>query len=1020
MMRYIFFLFFLFTQIQLWAQTSLKGIVNNYAKVTTIDTCTNKITLQNASAFAKNERVLMIQMKGAEINVANSAAFGNIFNYRGVGNYEVNTIDSVYGNTIVFKYKIINFYNTSFVTQLVSLPKYASALVIDTLKALKWDGNIGGIIALEADNLELNAPIDASGAGYRGGKALLSADLTNNCGWLFQVSDYFLPKNNWRGSEKGEGIADYVVNREWGRGAQATGGGGGNDHNAGGGGGANVAKGGNGGRNNDNDTFTCQGPNPGIGGKAIPLLNALNHLFLGGGGGAGHGNNGLATSGGAGGGIVFLIGKKLNANNHKILANGGDVATTLGDGSGGGGAGGTIVLDFEDISGALNVEAKGGKGGMIDNKGAQRCFGPGGGGAGGRVIYTSPLIVTGNFDGGTNGISTNGSCQNSPNSAEKGNDGYDELFPYLNIAKEPFLAAAITQQPMNDTVCIGSMATLKMKAKGVGLDYQWQVSNNGAAFSNLNNNAIYNGVQTPDLKILDIQKNIQNNEYQCVVTNECGEKLLTQKVKLYIDSLPKADFQIAINANQIICTNKSTGGDSYDWDFGDGTNSTFQNPTHLFTNDGKFTVELAVTNRCGVKFYSQVIEIVTPPKAGFKADSTIGCAPLTVVFNNTSSENVTVYKWTFAGGSPATSMDKNPSVTYLKSGVYGVTLEVANTKFSDKLVQNSFAIISEKPTSDFTFSAGLNANIIFKNTSSSNTQTYRWDFGNGIYSVNKDAIFDFVKDSTYKVTLTATNGCGSVQIVKDIKVETRPKAAFSANVLKGCVPFSVNFKSNASANTTQWIWRFPGAEKDTSSLQNPVVKYTKSGTYDVSLVVKNASGKDSIAQKGFIVVEDKPTANFDAKIDRLDVVFQNKSTNYKTLKWDFNDKGKVATEENPTHVFAQSGLYKVTLTATNACGTAQITKEFALTSRLDCAEITANIVPNPISEAAVLKFNAGRNAKMPFILSTIDGRVLKRGELEEDLLEFQFDFEGYAAGIYILYLKCDERVMTQRILKITY
>ncbi len=1001
-----------------FSQTLLSGVINIYTKVTTIDTCRNLLVVQNASAYKKGERVLLIQMKGASIAEGNTAAFGNVFAYRGAGNYEVNVIDSIFANNIILKNKFINNYNTAYYVQLLNVPKYSDATVIDTLRAQKWNGATGGILALEADKLTLNAPIDASAKGFRGGRAQTGNDATNTCSWLFSVADYFLPKNNWRGAEKGEGIADYIAGKEWGRGALATGGGGGNDHNTGGGGGANISKGGLGGKNDEKSTFSCQGPNAGLGGKGVGVLDATNHYFLGSGGGAGHGNNGQATDGGTGGGMIFLFGKNMISNNNFIKANGENVKNNNGDGGGGGGAGGTIILDFEEIQGSVKVEVKGGKGGTIDNKGEKRCFGPGGGGAGGRIVYTSPLVVTGDFSGGGNGLSTNGLCQDAANGAEKGEAGFDELFPYINIAKDLFETPLIALQPKNDTVCIGSNVTLKTLTKAQGFDYQWQVSANGANFSNINASAKYQGQNTEDLTILNVDKTTQNNQYQCVITNDCGIKLVTNKVQIYLDSVPKIDFSITLVGTQIICTNKSTGGTSYAWDFGDGDGSNFKNPTHLYTNDGDFTVELAVTNRCGTVFLSQLITIVTRPLAAFDADTKIGCAPLTVNFENKSSPNVKDYKWTFAGASLKTSTDKNPSVTYLKSGIYGVTLEVANSKFRDTARFSTFITLTEKPTADFSFTAAQDAKINFKNLTSNNATSYRWEFGDATFSIDKDPSHDFVKDGDYTVTLTVTNACGEAKIIKTVKVETFPRAAFSINANKGCVPFTAKMTNSSSANASQYIWRFPGAEKDTSSQRNPSVTYTKSGTYDIFLTVKNSKGKDSIAKKAILILEDKPIVNFDVTTNLLQADFVNKSQNYTALKWNFGESNNSSILEKPSFTYSKNGKFKVTLAATNTCGTAQLTKEIEVINKLDCDDITLELSPNPSDGYTILKFNAGRYAKMPYILCAADGRVVQRGDLDENKNFFEFDLSNLASGVYVLYLKCEKRVMTQKILKL--
>lgn len=1018
-MRQLLLFFALFLINHAFAQTNISGVVNDYTKVTAIDSCNNTLNVLLPNILSKGNRVLIIQMKGAEINQANAAAFGNLFNLNGAGNYEVNTVDSIYGTTIFFKYKFINNYIIKNSVQLVTIPKYGTAIVTDTLTAKKWDGETGGILILEADYLKLNAPIDVSAKGFRGGSALANEDPTNNCSWLFTVADYALPKNNWRGAEKGEGIAAFIAGKEWGRGAQLTGGGGGNDHNAGGGGGANIVKGGIGGKNNDNGTFSCQGPNPGIGGKGLDIVTSINHFYLGSGGGAGHSNNGLGSNGGNGGGIVFLLGKKIETNNHNVSVNGGNAQMATGDGAGGGGAAGTIIFDMEEIVGTATFEVKGGNGGNVNNQGSSRCFGPGGGGAGGRIIYTAPSIITGKFNGGKSGLSNNGSCNNSSNGAQQGEDGYDELFPYINIAKDIFAPTLIVAQPKNDTICVGSNTFFEVNAKGVGLQYQWQVSDNAITYINIKDNAFYNGSNTSKLSITNVKIEMKDYYYKCIVSDACGKTLQTTFARLVIDTLPLVAFQIDQNVNFITCTNKTKGGSSVTWDFGDGTISNDANPSHLYTNDGKFIVELRVQSDCGESFLQQVITIVTPPKAAFTADTIIGCAPRKIVFTNLSSENVTSYKWIFTGGTPSTSTDKNPIVNYDKAGTYAVKLVVQNTKYADSVTLASYVILSDKPKASFSYSAGANTVINFSNASS-NGNFYRWDFGDGSFSIDKSPSHNYNADGEYSVTMTAQNSCGTDTVISKITVQSQPKAAFTVSTKTGCVPLTVNIQNLSSANTNIWHWKFAGADIDTSSQRNPIVKYSKAGTYDISLVAKNARGSDSIFQKAIIIVNDKPTANFEITQNQLEVMLKNTSTNYNTLKWDFGDGKQILNEEKPKHTYTNSGKYIVSLSATNNCGTTTSSKTIEVSDKLDCDKITIEVGPNPTSDYANITFNASRTSDIAYLLCSVDGRIIHRGTIPSKDSFLEIDFQNLASGVYILYFKCDEKVFTRKILYTIY
>lgn len=68
----------------------------------------------------------------------------------------------------------------------------------------------------------------------------------------------------------------------------------------------------------------------------------------------------------------------------------------------------------------------------------------------------------------------------------------------------------------------------------------------------------------------------------------------------------------------------------------------------------------------------------SPPTAQFSIQSTAFCAPASLQFQDASSGSELQYDWTFPGGTPATSTEKNPVVTYDQPGVYTATLNLSN------------------------------------------------------------------------------------------------------------------------------------------------------------------------------------------------------------------------------------------------------------------------------------------------------------------------------------------------------
>jgi len=443
------FLFLLSIYSSTASAQSISGIVNSYYQVQAVNTLPNSLTLNSVAGLSPGTKVLMIQMKGATIASGNSSTFGDLSSggINNVGNYEFNYICSISGNDVILQYQILNSYTVSEPVQLVSVPVYSSVTVTGALTASPWDPltGTGGVLAIEATNtITLNAPIDVSGLGFLGG-VLVNYPLPYDCSWAVDVTDYFLsipPSDKYHtGGKKGEGIADYILNKEYGMGKLANGGGGGNNTNTGGAGGGNYGNGGAGGSRSNEGFFFCHGTHPGVGGLSLSPYGytiAKNRIFLGGGGGSGHENNGTSLPGGNGGGIVILTAALINGSAISVLANGSaptnpanlDPLQAEGDGGGGGGAGGTIVINAPLVTGTITMQANGAAGSNASNNNVLDCMGPGGGGGAG-VIWVAgasfPAAISGFVNGGTNGVISATcnvvACRGSSNGATPGTNG---------------------------------------------------------------------------------------------------------------------------------------------------------------------------------------------------------------------------------------------------------------------------------------------------------------------------------------------------------------------------------------------------------------------------------------------------------------------------------------------------------------------------------------------------------------------------------------------------------------------
>jgi len=144
--------------------------------------------------------------------------------------------------------------------------------------------------------------------------------------------------------------------------------------------------------------------------------------------------------------------------------------------------------------------------------------------------------------------------------------------------------------------------------------------------------------------------------------------------------------------------------------------------------------------------------------------------------------------------------------------------------------------------------------VQFYDTSTGIPSGWKWDFGDGSKSFHQNPTHKYSKAGKYTVSLTVKNAKGSNKVTKInyIKVITKPVASFTSSVTSGKVPLKVTFTDTSTGIPTSRFWNFGDGSK--SFLQNPTHKYSKAGTYTVSLTVKNAAGRNTKTISGYIVV----------------------------------------------------------------------------------------------------------------------------------------------------------------------
>jgi gliding motility-associated-like protein len=363
------------------------------------------------------------------------------------------------------------------------------------------------------------------------------------------------------------------------------------------------------------------------------------------------------------------------------------------------------------------------------------------------------------------------------------------------------------------------------------------------------------------------------------------------------------------------------------------------------TEVGTYAFMLIGADKNGCKDTAVVnIYIYPNPIANFTVTNN-NCGEASIGFKNISSGigNFSTYVWDFGDGKKST--DANPTHLYPAVKSYLVTLTVSNGSNCKNTYKDSVtifpgpvaAIEGKDKDGDTNYCLSKTDNAIadtvdFYNKSS-NAESFRWDFGDGspLYTTASLAKITHVYTSygTFKVTMIATSkdGCekiATVTIVFNKAVETL--FTLDSSELFGCVPHSV-VPVNKSSNADKYVWNFgDGTAAVTTTNLSPFSHlYVRPGTYVISLKASNSCNSISF-QSDSIKIGHTPVSKFTVSptigCASQTVVFKNKSTatSGSSYHWDFGDGSVWDGVGDPQNKSYQDGKWKITLVATNRCG----------------------------------------------------------------------------------------------------
>ncbi len=324
--------------------------------------------------------------------------------------------------------------------------------------------------------------------------------------------------------------------------------------------------------------------------------------------------------------------------------------------------------------------------------------------------------------------------------------------------------------------------------------------------------------------------------------------------------LPKADFTfttICEDQPAKFTDQSSAAATTWNWYFGDGTQSVLQNPVHHYTNPGTYTVSLVVgTPESCFDSIAKTITVIKKPTASFTYKQF--CLGDTVKFTNTSTTTTGViqsYNWNFHDGNTSTVLNPLHLFTAVKDSFDVTLIVVTDMGCSDTLNKKvgtypltvfNFGPLQASGCEDYTASFQDNSTV-----ANGAIVNWLWDFGDGSSTYSHNPTHTYTQPGKFFVALTLTNSYGCV--MKDtlnfpVIVYPKPVAGFIPSVPDVSIFTPTIQFQNSSIGATMWDWDF--GDHSSSILEYTEHTYNDTGYYVVTQIAINQYGcRDTMKQK---------------------------------------------------------------------------------------------------------------------------------------------------------------------------
>ncbi|MBU1640685.1 MAG: tandem-95 repeat protein [Proteobacteria bacterium] len=278
---------------------------------------------------------------------------------------------------------------------------------------------------------------------------------------------------------------------------------------------------------------------------------------------------------------------------------------------------------------------------------------------------------------------------------------------------------------------------------------------------------------------------------------------------------------------------------SYNWNFGDGSVSVYENDNHTFEIPGTYIIILKVTDNSGSASTTQTTVTITdpevlpnqPPVPLLYASPQSGPSPLNVLFDSTDSTDadgsIIDYSWDFGDGSSSNGIFVN--YTYTAIGTFTGKLTVIDDGGASASAETMISVSAADPlntppqavinASPLTGAAPLTTTFSAADSTDADgvILSYNWDFGDGSVTSGAEVSHPYSTAGTYTATLTVTDDMGDTGQAKvTISISEESSATtviftddFSADTSSSYTNINGALSaSNGAAHGADWLITF--------------------------------------------------------------------------------------------------------------------------------------------------------------------------------------------------------------------